>query len=670
MFNSYESPLKPARRQSFPAHPWCSRHITGGSNACRMVNKMGIDEYKSALKKAEKELKTCMDKGEDPYLPVLEDYIQQSDIVSQINLGYTTMLTENIVGTTNAARSNAFTKSFLPLLPADSEFANKWGHLYDNLVLEGMREGITAFEYLGKFYVREGNKRVSVSRQLKTAYVEGTVTRIVPKKTDDPEIIVYYEYIDFYKKSQNNEIYFSKPGSFAKFAEMVAPGKEEWSKEDRDDLRTFYTRFRLEYQAKKGEETLSLSPSDAMLKYVSLMGYSDVKDKTPMQIRNDLPKVWEEFRLGDTEESLTISSAPTTQKAFKLSKLFSGSKPLKIAFVYHTSPEKSSWCTQHEKGREYVENVFGTNVTTKALYFVTQDHAEISIGELCHDKYDIIFDTTPLHNAACAKLAVLNPNVKILNCSLKASTKSMRTYYLRAYESKFLLGIIAGSATKTGNIYYVSDYAVYGSVASINAFALGVQSVNSGAVVHLSWTSAKDFNPEKEIKEKNCDIISNLDWSSPRNFTPEYGLYHYKETGEHVQLAYPIWDWGKMYAGIISGIQQGSWDYEENAIGNQSLGYWWGLASGAMNLAFTGNISSPTLNLVDFLKKQISSENYNPFTSRVRYQNGKSFELAELSALDMLNMNELLEGINGSIPTLADVKDENSELTRLQGVKQ
>ena len=65
---------------------------------------------------------------------------------------------------------------------------------------------IIAYEHMNKFYVLEGNKRVSVLKYFKATSIMGEVTRIVPRKTDDKNIKIYYEYMDFYELSHYKEV--------------------------------------------------------------------------------------------------------------------------------------------------------------------------------------------------------------------------------------------------------------------------------------------------------------------------------------------------------------------------------------------------------------------------------------------------------------------------------
>ena len=138
---------------------------------------------------------------------------------------------EHIVGVKSQGRVSAFTAGFLPLLNPDSEFGLKWQHLcMAHLGTEGIRDPIICFEYLGKFYVQEGNKRVSVLKYFGAARIPGSVTRILPVRSDEPRIQAYYEFLDFYKSAKVYDVQFRHPGDYAKLLAYLGkePG-EEWT---------------------------------------------------------------------------------------------------------------------------------------------------------------------------------------------------------------------------------------------------------------------------------------------------------------------------------------------------------------------------------------------------------------------------------------------------------
>ena len=148
----------------------------------------------------------------------------------EVSLGLVQIPLAQVVGTKTAGRSNSFSSNFMPILDPNSEFASKWMTLSTAQQEEGITDPIIAYEYMNKFYVLEGNKRVSVLKYYDAVSVMGQVTRILPKKTDDYDVKLYYEFVDFYSLSEINYLYFSKLGSFEKLQTVVGkkPG-EVWS---------------------------------------------------------------------------------------------------------------------------------------------------------------------------------------------------------------------------------------------------------------------------------------------------------------------------------------------------------------------------------------------------------------------------------------------------------
>ena len=104
----------------------------------------------------------------------------------------------------------------MPLLDEKTEFARKWMELCRAQQEEGIREPVQAFEFMNRFYVQEGNKRVSVLKYFGAASIRARVTRILPKHTGTPENRVYFEFLDFYQATELNTVWFSRPGSYAR----------------------------------------------------------------------------------------------------------------------------------------------------------------------------------------------------------------------------------------------------------------------------------------------------------------------------------------------------------------------------------------------------------------------------------------------------------------------
>ena len=125
---------------------------------------MSYVEYEKAQKLGLKAFKNAVSKGENEYLPVLDEILEGVDIVGEMSLGIVQIPLDRIVGTSNVGRTYAFANNFMPLLDYKTEFGAKWSALCDSQIEEGIRDPIKVYEYMNKFYVVEGNKRVSVMK--------------------------------------------------------------------------------------------------------------------------------------------------------------------------------------------------------------------------------------------------------------------------------------------------------------------------------------------------------------------------------------------------------------------------------------------------------------------------------------------------------------------------
>ena len=150
-----------------------------------MSRQEAAQQYQEALKLGRKTYKERVLRGQYPYPQVLDEILNDTMTAGQVDMGLLDIPAEHVVGTKTQGRRDAFAADFMPLMPADSEFASKWinlcaAHLGD----EGIREPVRCFEYLGRFYVQEGNKRVSVLKSFGAPSIAGQVTRIVPVISD------------------------------------------------------------------------------------------------------------------------------------------------------------------------------------------------------------------------------------------------------------------------------------------------------------------------------------------------------------------------------------------------------------------------------------------------------------------------------------------------------
>ena len=616
-----------------------------------------------------------MGKKEGGTPAVLDDILKERNITASggIPLGLVQIPAEQIVGTKSAARSAAFSKGFYPLLKADTEFAAKWMALYQAHLDEGIREPVKAYEFMNRFYIEEGNKRVSVLKFVGAVSVLGTVTRIIPPHSEDKETRIYYEFLDFYHLSGVNYIWFSQPGSFAKLQYLLGKRPdEEWSDDDKLDFSSAYTRFSAEFEARGGKK-LEVLPGDAFLSFIGLYGYEVIKNMTAAELKEKLAKSWDEFKLLRTEQSLELQMDPADEKDIKkniFERLFPISVPKqKVAFIHEETAETSAWTYAHELGRLHLQQMFSDQVSTACYDNGSEENAEELLEAAVQNGSNLIFTTSPIFLKASLKAAIEHPEVKILNCSLNTSHRHIRTYYGRMYEPKFLMGAIAGALSENGKIGYIANYPIFGMAASINAFALGAKMVNPRAKIYLEWSTLKNHDVEQSFAQKGIRYISGRDMIAPDSANRQFGLYRMGENGPW-SLAMPVWHWGKFYEKMIWNIMDGSWKYDDASNETKGLNYWWGMSAGIVDVICSQHLPIGTARLIELLKKTICSGEFNPFSGILYSQQGIVQKDAgkALSPEEIITMDWLAENVIGSIPQKDALVEKAKAVVSLQGL--
>ncbi len=636
---------------------------------------MSMEAYQAANKQAQKAYRAAMNKGEYPYLSALDDFLPYERTAGEKYIGVIEIPLHLVAGTKTAGRRNSFANNFMPLLSDETEFALKWSGLYDSQLDEGIRDPIVVYEYMHRFYVMEGNKRVSVLKSLQAVKISAKVTRIIPKKTDDLENRIYYEFMDFYDDAKIYDIWFSKEGSYAKLSKSYGydPG-QMWTDESRTALRSEYLSFRKIYKAKGGDK-IPITSGDAFLAYIELFPAWQLQSGSEEEIKSNLTKMRDEFlTLGQNKPTKIVlephqKEKPSSGRAILNRVLGSDArKQLKIAFIFEKSVVNSAWNYAHEMGRMHLEQVFGERVKT-SIY----EHAEYTnnsediIEAAIEDGNQIIFTVPAQLVNASVKAALKHPEIKILNCSTNSKYQAIRTYYCRMYESKFLLGVIAGALSETNEIGYLADYPIYSTIANINAFALGAQMVNPRVNIHLRWGSMRD--ELRTALSEDVHVIFDKDWINPKNPTRKYGLYRQLGDGRVENIATSICHWGKVYELIIRSIMENTWKEEVEKNKNRALNYWWGISSGVLEIVCSQKLPGGTKFLVDLLTEMMRRREFSPFQLTWTRQDGTVTNEAgkRLEPEEIFKMNYLAGNVIGGIPQLGELKEEVKEFVRLQG---
>ncbi len=633
---------------------------------------MGDQEYTEALKLGKKEYKSCVSQGRFPYLPVLDDILSREEVRTEQNMGLIQIPLDFVVGTSTMGRTYSFAANFMPILRENTEFAVKWANLSDAQINEGIRDPIVAYEYMNRYYVVEGNKRVSVLKYFKADSIVANVTRKIPKYSEDEDVKIYYEYMKFNEITGLFNIEFSKPGMAEQLLELTGC-TTHWDPEVRSEFNSLLLHFTRAYEFRGGSK-LPITVGDALTAFINVYGYKESLAMSDAEMNTNVVKCWNEFVVLTHKHTVGLVMDPTSvqEKKSLLSYLLpTSNRKFTVAFLYPKSPEESDWIYAHELGRNYLEETFPDQMKTICCVSgVHEENVEDVLSEVIRNGADIVFEVAPQMMKPSLKIAVDHPDVKILNCTLNTSHKYIRTYYARMYEAKFIAGVIAGALADNNKIAYIADYPIYGMIANINAFALGASFTNPRAQIYLEWSTKKDYDREHFLTENDISVVSDQDMITPSDTKRQFGLYRIEE-GRTLNLAMPLWNWGIFYEKMIQSILAGSYQTEGNSE-DRALNYWWGMSAGVIDMICSNNVPAGVRRLADHLKHDIKKGDMVPFYGEIYSQDG---ELRNKSNVAMkpeaiMEMDWLVANVKGSIPTMDTLIDAAQTVVQLKGVEE
>ena len=639
-----------------------------------------IEDYRNAKKRGDKAVHKAVSRGRYPYLPALDYLLQGRQLRGEEYAGTQEIPLSLIIGTRTSGRQNSFACNFMPILEADSEFAAKWSSLYDIQVEEGFRDPIKVYEYLRRFYVLEGNKRVSVMNYLGTPTIRADITRLLPAYSDDPEIIQYYEFLEFYRAVPLYEIEIAQQGGYAKLAGFFGRDlSDPWPQEEVQRVRKIYRLFSEVYLAHGGRH-LDLPVGDALLVYLNMYPEDSIESLSARDLNARIDTIWSELLIEKKEDKIALISDPGEAKEETTNILTSliqkipiaEKKPLTVAFLYDQSPDTSSWAYSHELGRLHLQNTLSRLVTTcKKENCGHEANLTAAIEEAAREGCDVILTTSQVQMNTTARSALRHPEIRFMNCSVNLPHPAVSTYYARMYEAKFLMGALAAVFAENHQIGYRADYPLYGSIAGINAFAIGASLVDPRATVHLAWATREGSSWQTELLEKDVHVFSGLDMIRPEAASREYGLFLKEKDGTVRNLAAPLWDWGRYYELLIGDLLHGPRRPAAGTRTDQAINYWYGMSAGVIDVILSKDLPLGSVRLIEALRSGILHGTLIPFSGELRSQSGciRKAGDAPLGAREIITMNWLSENIEGSLPDPSELTPKAKAFVEASGVK-
>ena len=203
-----------------------------------------------------------------PLTPVSLNMILDDSMISRKQeLGILEIPTNLIVGVAeDSERRQLYTKDFLPVSPPDSDYADQWCRLYQVLLSDAdFDKPISCYEYLGKFYVCDGMKRVSAAKYHSVACLRAQVIRILPLNAASREVSLYYDFLYQYRFTKLYQLQFTQPGFYEELQiGLGLRATHRWSDSDRAYVLAHWPRIEEAFH-KSYEGTLLLTAADALV---------------------------------------------------------------------------------------------------------------------------------------------------------------------------------------------------------------------------------------------------------------------------------------------------------------------------------------------------------------------------------------------------------------------
>ncbi len=283
----------------------------------------------------------------------------------------------------------------------------------------------------------------------------------------------------------------------------------------------------------------------------------------------------------------------------------------RVGFIYNGTIDDKGWGQSHYEGISKSAEELNLTITYKEN--VPFDDTCMSVmQEMIDGGCEIIICNSFNYGDYIIKVAKENPEIKFFHATGVQIDKNVSTYFGRIYQMRYLSGIVAGMQTESNSIGYVAAYPISEVNRGINAFTLGVQSVNPDAVVNVVYTESwTDYNANADAAKLLCDeydvdiLTMHCDTVAPLDIAEEQGIwsigYNMDNSSDYPNsfLTAAVWNWEAFYTPQLLKCLQGKFKSEQ---------YWEGVETGIISLSpLTTNVKE---GIQDVLKEK-EQELYN-----------------------------------------------------------
>jgi basic membrane protein A and related proteins len=329
--------------------------------------------------------------------------------------------------------------------------------------------------------------------------------------------------------------------------------------------------------------------------------------------------------------------------------------PLKVGFIYLGPVGDFGWTYQHDFARKLAVAKYGDAIKTTYVENVPEGpDSEKVLADLASSGHKLIFATSFGYMNYVLKVAKRFPNVYFEHATGYKRDKNVSTYNIRFYQGRYVQGIIAGRLSKSGVAGYIGSVPVPEVVQGMNAFMLGMKSVNPAAklkfiMVNAWYDPPKEGDAAKALMDQGCDIITqHTDSPAPLQAASSRGIKAFGQSTDMAkfatgtQLSASVDAWGPYYIKRIGDALAGTWT---------STDTWGGFDSGMLDMSPFTNMPDAVAAEATAAVAAIKAGTNKVFTGPIADQTG-AVKVAAGASMDdgaLNGMQWLVQGIEGKL---------------------
>lgn len=250
--------------------------------------------YAKVLAQAKKTVNHYQKELMDPYLIDMDNEVDESGVVEKADLGIMEIPVRQIVGAASSFPypDMEYTYDFKPLAESDTDFAELWCQLYlDYLSDRGLAEPILCIEYLGRFYVIDGRKRVSVLKAHGESRVMAHVIRWIPERSNDNQVKQYYEFLKYFPQTGLYQVFLSDAADFPYLQKAMGLAPDHvWTDTEQFHFMFAFLGVERAY-LEVFEECASVTAADAFVALLKKHSFSEVGAMSHWDLKREIAEV-------------------------------------------------------------------------------------------------------------------------------------------------------------------------------------------------------------------------------------------------------------------------------------------------------------------------------------------------------------------------------------------